>query len=108
REGRHASAVAALAPLLATLEQFDYFSQPPQLMGADILRLAGELDRARDLLTEGMSAATTRRYELPLLQFELAGVERLAGNSAASRLLLAQARRGMLACQMTLRATWPL
>jgi transcriptional regulator with XRE-family HTH domain len=107
-EGRQEQALVSARAEIEWLSQFPYFAQPPQLIGGQIHRLAGQLDEARDLLLQGLQAGTTRRYEFPLLQLELARVERDAGQHEVSRRLLSQARRGLRACGMTARAAMSL
>lgn len=107
-EGQPAKALAALAVELPLLRSYDYFSQPPQLNAARILRLAGKLDAARKELDEGLLASTTRRYELPLLLLELARVERAAGRLVQLRKTQARARKQLCALGMQARANWPL
>jgi hypothetical protein len=94
-EGSAAAAASGVEPLLRELSGFDYFSQPPQRIAAQIYRLSGKLELARSLLVDALGQTATRSYEVPLIIMEQAALERQAGETQRSERLAARARRLM-------------
>jgi hypothetical protein len=93
-------AAAALPPLLAKLKNFTYFADNYFVSAAGILRRAGELAAAEEVVGAGLTSASTRRYERPLLLQELARIAVARGEGAAAQKLLSEANLGFASCGM--------
>lgn len=99
------SVVAALDPLLQRLRSFTYFGENQFLAAAGIYRRAGQFDKAEAVINEGLSAASTRRYERGLLLQELARVANLKCDTKSVGRCFAEANEIFKACGIVKRMT---
>ena len=104
-DGRTAAAVDALPALLARLKPFTYFADNYFVSAAGIYRRAGRLTEAEAIIAEGLTSASTRRYERPLLLQELARVNARRGDDKAALKFVAEANLGFKSCGMLKRVT---
>jgi hypothetical protein len=103
--GRTAEAAAALQPFLAKLQNFTYFADNYFVSAAGILRRAGALAEAEQLVAEGLTSPSTRRYERPLLLQELARICAARSDEKSALKFMSEANLGFKSCGMAKRVT---
>jgi tetratricopeptide (TPR) repeat protein len=92
-----------LDALLKTLRGFTYFGDNHYISAAGILRREMMLQDALNVVQEGLSSPSTRRYERALLLQEQARITLVEGSLSDSMELLDQANKIFKACGMSKR-----